>query len=77
MRGGKKSPQYALFGVSNGINSFWGEPTTFLGWYADYELLSKEVSDIKEAIIQGVPDYELKYNAKVERRWLSVKIIDK
>lgn len=29
MKRGKKSPQYALFGVSNGSSSFWGEPTIF------------------------------------------------
>ena len=76
MKGGKKSPQYALFGVSNGSSSFWGEPTIFLGWYASHELLSKEVSEIQKAIIQGIPAYELKYNAKVERKWLRMTMID-
>lgn len=68
MKGGKKSPQYALFGVSNGSSSFWGEPTIFLGWYASHELLSKEVSEIQKAIIQGIPAYELKYNAKSRKK---------
>ena len=76
MKGGKKSPQYALFGVSNGISSFWGEPTIFLGWYANHELLSKEVSEIQKAIMQGISTYTLKYNAKVERKWLRMKMID-
>ena len=76
MKRGKKSPQYALFGVSNGSSSFWGEPTIFLGWYASHELLSKEVSEIQKAIIQGIPAYELKYNAKVERKWLRMTMID-
>ena len=76
MKGGKKSPQYALFGVSNGSSSFWGEPTIFWGWYASHELLSKEVSEIQKAIIQGIPAYELKYNAKVERKWLRMTMID-
>lgn len=76
MKGGKSSPQYALFGVSNGIASFWGEPTTFLGWYANKEMLTKEVANIQEAIAKGIPTYELKYSAKVERRWLGVKITD-
>ncbi len=76
MRGGKSSPQYALIGVSSGISSFWGEPTTFLGWYADKEQITKEVSEIKSAIASGISTYTLKYSAKTERRWIRVKIID-
>ncbi len=64
MIGRKNSPQYALYGVSNGGNSFWGEATTFLGWYANSELISKEIDEIKQAITQGKPSYELKYSAK-------------
>ena len=76
MKGGKNAPQYALFGVSTGIASFWGEPTTFLGWYANEELLTKEVDEIRQAITKGEPTYELKYNAKVERKWLRRKIVE-
>ena len=43
IRGGKNSPQYILFGVDRGSSNFWGEPTTFLGWYASEEQLSKEI----------------------------------
>ena len=75
MHGGKSSPQYALFGVNNGI-SFWGdEPTTFLGWYADKEQITKEVTEIQKAIADGIPTYTLKYSAKTERRWAKVKIV--
>ena len=45
MRGGKASPQYALFGMDRGGSNFWGEPTTFLGWYASEEMVSKEERD--------------------------------
>ena len=76
MRGGKDSPQYALFGVNRGGSNFWGEPTTFLGWYANEELLTKEVEEIRQAITKGEPTYELKYNAKVERKWLWRKIVE-
>jgi len=76
MKGGKNTPQYALFGVSAGISSFWGEPTTFLGWYAGEESLSKEVEEIRQAITRGEPVYELKYNAKVEKKWLRRKIVE-
>ena len=74
MRGGKNAPRYALIGVSNGSGTFWGEATTFLGWYADREQITKEVREIQSAIARGIPTYELKYSAKVEKRWLSVKM---
>lgn len=76
LKGAKNAPQYALFGVSNGGNSFWGEQNTFLGWYANHELLSKEMKEIQQAITQGIPSYELKYSAKVQRKWLHLSIIE-
>ena len=76
MHGGKSSPQYALFGVSEGITSFWGEPTTFLGWYADKEQITKEIAEIHNAIVSGTATYVLKYSAKTERKWAKVKIIE-
>ncbi len=76
MNGGKKSPQYALFGVGNGGNSFWGEATVFLGWYADYEQIAKEMNEIQQAMIQGIASYELRYNSKVERKWLKIIMVE-
>ena len=76
MHGGKGAPQYALFGVAQGGSSFWGEPTTFLGWYASEELISKEIAEIHRAILQGIPTYTLQYSAKTQRRWASVKIVE-
>ena len=76
MYGGKSSPQYALFGVNNGISFLGDEPTTFLGWYADKEQITKEISEIHNAIVSGTATYVLKYSAKTERKWTRVKIID-
>ncbi len=76
MRGGKKSPQYALFGVGRGGSNFWGEPTTFLGWYSHQEQISKEIEEIHTAISQGIPTYTLQFSAKTQRGWASVKIIE-
>lgn len=76
MRGGKRSPQYALFGVSRGAASFWGEPTTFLGWYRNEEQISKEIEAIHQASLQGRLTYTLQYSARTERRWASVKIVE-
>lgn len=76
MHGGKLSPQYALFGFSNGIASFWGEPTIFLGWYANKEQITKEISEIQNAIVNGITTYTLKYSAKTERKWTRIKIVE-
>ena len=76
MRGGKGAPQYALFSVDRGGSNFWGEPTTFLGWYANEEQISKEIAEIHKAILQGIPTYTLQYSAKTQRRWASIKIVE-
>lgn len=76
MHGKSDEPKYALYGVARGVNSFWGEPTTFLGWYADEEPLSREIRCIQECLRRGIPQYELKYTAKTTRRGLKIKIIE-
>ena len=73
-KGGKDSPRYALFAVSNGC-SFWGEPTLFLGWYADEEHIAKEIEEIKKSIMDGISHYELQFSVRVENHWLKRKII--
>lgn len=74
MRGGRDAPQYALFAVSDG-HSFWGQPTTFLGWYADKEQITKEIEEIGQAIAEGVSSHILKYSVKVERLGLKMRIV--
>ena len=76
MRGGKGSPQYMLFGMDRGGSNFWGEPTAFLGWYADEEQISKEIVQIHNAISKGIPTYTLQFSAKTQRRWASIKIVE-
>ncbi len=77
MSGGKSSPKYALFGVSNGTPSFFeGEPTTFLGWYENEEQITKEILEIQNTIVKGIATYTLKYSAKTKRRWLGIKIVE-
>ena len=74
MSDGKSSPQYALFGKSEGTGMFGDEPTTFLGWYADENDISKEITDIHDAIVNGVATYTLKYNVRTKKRLLGMKI---
>ena len=76
MKGIKSSPKYALFGVCQGGSTFWGEATTFLGWYADKEQITKEVSEIQNAIANGDATYTLRYSAKTERKWMRIKILN-
>ncbi|MBR5564946.1 MAG: helix-turn-helix transcriptional regulator [Roseburia sp.] len=74
MSGGKSSPQYALFGTSEGKEFFGGEPTTFLGWYANEKDISKEIMEIHDAIVNGIATYTLKYNVRTKKRLLGIKI---
>ena len=74
MSSGKSSPQYALFGKSEGNGFFGEEPTTFLGWYATEEDISKEIMEIHDAINNGIATYALQYNVRTKKRLLGIKI---
>ena len=74
MSSGKSSPQFALFGKSEGAGVFGDEPTTFLGWYANEEDISKEIMEIHDAIVDGIATYTLKYNVRTKKSLLGLKI---
>ena len=74
MSGGKSSPQYALFGRSDGKDFFGGELNTFLGWYANEKDISKEIMEIHDAIVHGIATYTLQYSVRTKRRLLGIKI---
>ena len=74
MSSGKSSPQYALFGKSEGKGMFGEEPTTFLGWYATEEDISEEIMEIHDAIVNGSATYTLKYNVRTKKSLLGLKI---
>ena len=74
MSGGKSSPQYALFGKSDGSGAFGDEPATFLGWYATEKDISKEIMEIHDAIVDGIAIYTLKHNVRTKKRLLGIKI---
>ena len=74
MSGGKSSPQYALFGKSEGSGFFGEEPTTFLGWYANEEDISKEIMEIHDTIVNGITTYTLKYSVRTKKRLFGIKI---
>ena len=74
MSGGKSSPQYALFGRSEGGGFFGDEPTTFLGWYANEADISNEIMEIHDAIVNGIATYTLKYSVRTRKRLLGTRI---
>ena len=74
MYGGKLSPQYALFGTSEGKDFFGGEATTFLAWYANEEDISKEITEIHDAIVNGIGTYTLKHSVRTKKRFLGIRI---
>lgn len=69
---GKGVPKYALCGIDK--SSFLGENRNMLGWYADEEMITKEIDAILEALENGEPTYKLKYCAKVKKTLLSIKL---
>lgn len=73
MKGGKHAPHYALFAVSD-TATFWGQPTTFLGWYTDKEQIAKEMTAITEAIKNSTPFYTLQYSVKVKRHGMMMRV---
>ena len=73
-KGGKGSPKYALFGCDESNSTAFGPNNTFLGWYKDKEQISKEIMDIKEALVSGMQSYELKYNVAVEKKLMGMKL---
>ena len=74
MSGRKSSPQYALFGRSEGTGIFGDEPAAFLGWYANENDISREIADIHDAIVNGVATYTLQYSVRTKKRLLGIKI---
>ena len=74
MSSGKSSPQYALFGKSEGSGFFGEEPTTFLGWYANEEDIAKEIMEIHDTIVNGITTYTLKYSVRTKKRLIGIKI---
>ena len=63
-------------GADRGGSPFWGEPATFLGWYADVELVAKEMKAIRRAITEGRAAHTLQYSAKTRQSLTGVKLVE-
>ena len=74
MSKGKHAPQYALFTTDPNVP--FGGRNIFLGWYANEDLLHKEITEIQTAIAKGIPAYTLQFSCKVKIRWGFPHIIE-
>ena len=63
-KGGKNSPQYALFASDGNDLSYWGAQNTFLAWYRDLDAVTKELAEIQAALDAGTASYTLQYSVK-------------
>ncbi len=67
MKGLKNSPQYALYATDGNDMSFWGAQSTFLGWYKNLEDVTKELTEIQNALHAGAESYTLQYSVKCKQ----------
>ena len=63
-KGGRNSPKYALYASDGKDMSFWGAQNTFLGWYRNLEDITKELTEIMNALNAGAASYTLQYSGK-------------
>jgi len=66
-KGGKNSPKYALFASDGKEMSFWGAQNTFLGWYRSLDDISREISEIQNALDTGADSYVLQFSVKCKQ----------
>ena len=66
-KGGKNSPQFALFASERNDLSLWGAQNTFLGWYRNLEDVTREIAEIQMALEAGAASYTLQYSVKCKQ----------
>ena len=66
-KGGKNSPQFALYASDGNDLSFWGAQNTFLGWYRNLENVTREIAEIQSALDAGAASYTLRYSVKCKQ----------
>ena len=66
-KGGKNSPKYALFATDGTDMSYWGAQNTILGWYRNLEDVTKEITEIQDALDAGAASYTLQYSVKCKQ----------
>ncbi len=66
-KGGKNSPKYALYASDGNDSSFWGSQNTFLAWYRDLDDVTREITEIQNALNAGAASYTLQYSVKCKQ----------
>ena len=74
MSKGKHAPQYALFTTEPNVP--FGGRNILLGWYANEDLLHKEIAEIQAAIAKGIPTYTLQYSVKTKICWGFIHMVE-
>ena len=65
-RGGKNSPKYALYASNENDISYWSQ-STFLAWYRNLDDVTREISEIQNALNVGAVSYTLQYSVKCKQ----------
>ena len=68
--GGKNSPKYALYASDGKDMSYWGATNTFLAWYRNLDDVTREITEIQNAINAGAASYTLQYSVKCKQNLL-------
>ncbi len=66
-KGGKNSPKYALYASEGNDVSFWGAQNTFLAWYRNLDDVTREITEIQNALDAGAASYTLQYSVKCKQ----------
>ncbi len=69
-KGGKNSPKYALFASDGKESSPWGPQTTFLAWYRNLDDITREITEIQNAMNTGAASYTLQYSVRCRQNLL-------
>ncbi len=64
-KGGKNSPQYALYASEGNDTAF--SQNTFLAWYRNLDEITREIAEIQNAWNAGAASYTLQYSVKCKQ----------
>ena len=62
LHGGKNSPKYALFASAD--MTYWGAQNTFVAWYRNLDDITREITEIQNALDCGAASYTLQYSVR-------------